>query len=362
MGDAVTELLESIYYNPKAEGSFGGLKKLYNAALKKDPSLKLRQVENWLNKQNAYTLFKQRRKNFLRVPILVDYLDEQWQADILDMTWLARENDGYKYILVVIDILSRYAWAIALKDKSAKTVTDAFNKIFSNGRKPDKLQTDQGKEFVNSTLKTFLTTNNVKHFTTTDDVIKCAIAERFNRTLRSRIYRYLSAENTNRYIDKLSDIIIGYNNSFHRTINTTPASVTPENETEILLNIRKSHKKINSIRVKPFKVGDFVRITRAKGIFEKGATTNWSEEVFKIIKVKKTPQGYIYRLEDLDSEAITSIFYHWELQLTEKPEVYKIEKILRQRLNPRTKRKEYLVKWLGYPAKFNSWVENVERI
>lgn len=361
MGDAIQELLKSIYFDPKAEGSFGGLKKLYTAALKKQPNLKLKQVENWLAKQNAYTLFKQRKKKFLRVPILVNYIDEQWQADILDMTWLARQNDGYKYILVVIDILSRYAWAIPLKDKSAKTVTDAFRKIFTFGRKPEKLQTDQGKEFVNSKLQTLLKTNSIHHFTTTDDIIKCAIAERFNRTLRSRIYRYLSAKNTNRYVDRLDDIVLGYNNSYHRTINASPASVTPDNETEILINIRKSHRKLESIRHKPFKVGDYVRITRAKTIFEKGTTTNWTEEIFKIIKVKKTPQGYIYKLEDFDSEPITSIFYHWELQLAEKPQVYRIEKILRQRTNPGTKRKEYLVKWLGYPEKFNSWVDNVER-
>lgn len=137
-----------------------------------------------------------------------------------------------------------------------------------------------------------------------------------------------------------------------------PSQVNEENSTQVLLNIRKSHP-INTSKQKPFKVGDKVRIARAKGIFEKGATSNFSEEVFTVKKVKKTPQGHVYRLKDYDDEDITSIFYHYELVKANDISLYKVEKIIKSRINPQTKKKEYFVKWFGYPSKFNSWVQDV---
>ena len=180
--------LEKIYFDPKSPGSFGSVKKLYSIAKKMMPDLSYKDVEKWMYDQDSYTLFRQVNKKFPRLPILVDKVDEQWQADLMDMSWVARENENNKYILVIIDCLSRYAWAIPVKDKSAKTMIESFKSVFQNsGRKPDKLQTDQGKEFVNQFLKHYLKSLDINHFTATDGTIKCAIVERFNRTLRSRI-------------------------------------------------------------------------------------------------------------------------------------------------------------------------------
>uniref|UniRef100_A0A158P5N0 Uncharacterized protein n=1 Tax=Tetranychus urticae TaxID=32264 RepID=A0A158P5N0_TETUR len=107
------------------------------------------------------------------------------------------------------------------------------------------------------------------------------------------------------------------------------------------VNIRKA-QPINLKKQKPYKVGDTVRITRAKSIFEKGSTKNWTEEIFNIVKVKKTPQGYIYRLTDYDGEPITSVFYHDEVFAVKRPDLYKIEKIIKTRINPNTRKTEYL--------------------
>ena len=137
--------------------------------------------------------------------------------------------------------------------------------------------------------------------------------------------------------------------------------MTSENRTELLINIRKTHPKNKSKQI-PFKEGDAVRITRGKRLFEKGSTSNYGEEIFYIRKVKKTPQGYIYKLIDYDKEPITSIFYHYELVKAIEPQAYKIEKIIKTRINSSTKKKEYYVKWLGYPSKLNSWVQDVEPI
>lgn len=285
-------------------------------------------------------------------------IDEQWQIDLMDMTWLNKSNDKYKYLLNVIDCLSRFAWSIPLKSKNASEVENALENLFKT-RKPIKIQSDQGKEFVNSKLVALFNKYNIKFFTATDGVIKCAIVERFNRTLRSRIYRFLFQNSSHRYIDALPKLIDSYNNSYHRIIRMTPQEVNKENVKQVIINIRKSHPKVTS-KQKPFKVDDLVYIARGKGIFEKGATRNFQEEIFKIVKVKKTPQGYIYKLTDLDDEPITSVFYHYELVKTEPKSTYKIEKILKFRINKETGEKEYFVKWLGYPSKFNSWTNYVE--
>ena len=291
--------------------------------------------------------------------ILVDGIDEQWQADLLDLTWFSRFNDGVKFLFVVIDCLSRYAWVEPLKDKSALSVVAGFEIILATGRKPKKLQTDQGKEFVNANFNRLMKREGIHFFTTTDDQIKCAIVERLNRTLRNRIYRYLHYKNSHRYIDDLQKIVTGYNNSFHRAIKMKPSQVCSENVTEVKLNIKKTYKQ-KPHHKKAIEVGKTVRIARKKGTFEKGATSNWTEELFKVAKNKKTPSKYIYKLVDLDGEPITSIFYPEEVSEVKEKNVYKIEKVLKTGRNPLTRKTEYFVKWLGYPSKFNSWIENID--
>ena len=352
------EKLKEIYFDPKSPGSFGSVKKLYSVAKKVIPNLKLKDVEKWMFDQDSYTLFRQSKKRFPRLPILVDKVDEQWQADLMDMSWVAKQNENNKYILVIIDCLSRYAWATPVKDKSAKTMIEAFKVIIkSSERKPDKLQTDQGKEFVNQFLKSYFKSLNINHFTATDGTIKCAIVERFNRTLRSRIYRYFHYKDTLKYIDVLNDIVDAYNSSYHRTIKMSPKEALV-NQSAARSAIFKGQKK-NTNKQIPFKIGDTVRITTHKLIFEKDATKKWNEEVFKIVKVKQTPQGYVYRLIDWGDEPITSIFYQDELFPAKYPDLYKTT-VLKTRINPKTRKKEYFVKYRGYPDKFNAWVDNVE--
>ena len=289
--DDVEATLKSIYFDPKNIGSFGEVNKLWREARKIHPEISKLKVQEWLASQDSYTLFKQIRRNFLRIPITVNHVDEQWQADLLDMSWFARYNDHVKYLLVTIDLFSRFAWIRPLKDKSATSIIQAFDLILSEGRKPLKLQTDQGKEFVNSMFKQYCKDKEIEFFTTTDDTIKCAIVERFNRTIRTRIYRLLHHKNSHRYIDDLKDLVTSYNNSFHRSIGRSPSSVNPLNKEKVAAFAKKT-RKIKTSKAK-FTVGDIVRISRKKGTFEKGTTSNWSQELFKIIKRLKTPQGYI---------------------------------------------------------------------
>ena len=334
------------------------MKRFFHHLKLKYPNIKLKDVTKWLNDQDVYNLFKQIKRKFPRLPILVNKMNEQWQIDLMDITWMSKYNEGYRYLLNVIDCFSRYAWVVPVKTKSANEITDAFRKILQTNQ-PEKIQSDQGKEFKNSQLISLFKEKGINFFTTTDGTVKCAIVERFNRTLRNRISRFLYFKNSHRFIDDLPKIVKGYNNSYHRTIQMAPSEVNKANEAQVLLNIRKTHP-INKAKQKPYKIGDKVRISRYKNIFEKGDTKNFQTEIFEIKKVKKTPQGYIYKLQDYDGEDITSIFYQYELTPAKEPSLYKINEILKTRINPHTKKKEYFVSWLGYPDKFNQWVDNVE--
>jgi len=349
MGKPWDSLLTRLYYSPKSPGGLGGVQKLWKESLKHNPKIKMIDVQNWLSEQDTYTMFRQAKRKFPRLRILVDSKDEQWQADLMDMTWFMDGNDNVRYLLVAVDLFSRYAWVRCLKNKDGKSVSSAFEDILSEGRKPEKLQTDQGKEFLNNHFQSLLKRFEIHHFTSTDDQIKCAVVERLNRTLRARIYRYVFANDTHRYIDALQDIVEGYNRSFHRAIKMAPSDV---NDDVVPEETKEERKKLP----KSLKVGDYVRIQRKKGHWEKGATSNWTREIFKIAKVKRTPTTFIYHIEDLLGEPITSVHYPAEVMQVSEPKLYKVEKVLKTRYDRKTKKKQLFVKWLGYSDKFNSWI------
>ena len=170
---------------------------------------------------------------------------------------------------------------------------------------------------------------------------KSVVAERFIRTLKSKIYKYMTSISKNVYIDKLDDIVDEYNNTYHTTIKMKPIDV--KDNTYI-----NASKEINNKDPK-FKVGNHVKISKYKNIFAKGYMPNWSEEVFVIKKVKNTiPWTYV--INDLNGEEIIGTFYEKELQKTNQEE-FRIEKVIRRKGN------KLYVKWKGYDNSFNSWID-----
>ena len=146
-------LLSKIYYNPSHPGSFGGINTLKRQVGKKVSG---KELKNWLTKQDTYTLHKPVRHHFKRQRILVSDIDEQWEADLVDLSALSKHNKNFRYLLTVIDTLSKYAWAIPLKTKTGKELVFAFSKIIKTSkRKPEKLRTDKGGEFVNKIFQAF---------------------------------------------------------------------------------------------------------------------------------------------------------------------------------------------------------------
>ena len=270
------------------------------------------------------------------------------------MTYLADQHDGFRYLLTVIDVFSKYAFAVAFKKKDAKSVVEAFEKVLAEGRKPLKLQIDKGKEFVNESFLAKLRAKGIQYYTSQNEDVKCSVVERFNRTLKTKMWKYFTHRNTYRFIDVLSDMIYSYNRSYHRTIGRAPADVSTENADDVR-KIKYGGNDNNSINSKnKFKIGDLVRISKTRRTFEKEYLPNWTEEIFTVDEAKRTNPP-TYKLADYGGEIIEGTFYDHELQrVIKRDDIYKIEKILRTRR--RGSNKEYFVKWRGYPDKFNSWV------
>ena len=219
-------------------------------------------------------------------------------------------------------------------------------------RKPRALQTDKGSEFTNKVLQRWLSSRNIHFFTTHNEETKASIVERFNRTIKTRMLRYFTSKNTKKYIDVLKDLVHSYNHSYHRSIKRTPISVGYENQEKVWLTLYADSSRIEAPKLS---VGDYVRISKTRGNFQKGYCPNWSEELF-IIKEALQGKPPYYKLKDLDGENIEGTFYSQELQKVIKDnDVYKVENVLSSR--KKAGKKQFLIKWLGYPEKFNSWID-----
>jgi hypothetical protein len=301
--------------------------------------------------QYADEIHKPARKNFKRRNINSFFKNELWGADLMDVSNISEDNNSVKFILNIIDIYSRYVWSFPIRNKSGKNIVDCFNKL---KELPQKLWVDEGKEFYNKEFKKFCKDNNINMYHTYSGV-KSSFVERFNRTLREKMFKYFTQHNTNYYIDVLDDFVNAYNNKIHSRTKIKPYDAYYK-------NLTPHYDVSDNVDTPKYKIGDFVRISRVKKTFEKGYTARWSKEIFEIVGIDKTSSPIMYKLNDLDGEDITGKFYEPELLKTDLKDFAVIEKIIsKKKVNGKYK---YLVKWDGYPDKFNTWIteEQMETI
>ena len=295
-------------------------------------------------------------KKFKRRKIIIKYLWETLAIDIVQLDKIKEYNDDYPYFLNAIDCFSRYAFAVPLRTKGAAEVLEAMKKIVKEmGTYPEKIWCDMGKEFYNNQFKKWLKENNIEMYSTYSEN-KSSYIERFNRTLKNMMWKYFTAHQTYKWIDILSKLIDEYNNKRHSSIKMSPKQATEtKGADEIQNEIEKELYTKEEIIPKPkFKVGDKVRISKVKGVFEKGYIPSWSAEIFEIAEVKKTnPITYI--VKDDQNEIIKGSFYNQELLKSDVPDVFLIEKTIRSRTVKG--KKQYLVKWLGFPDSKNEWID-----
>lgn len=307
-----------------------------------------------MSKQNIVDeLHRSARRNFPRRCTIIKGLDDLWQADLIDVQKYASFNKGYKYILVLIDALSKNVWVKPLKSKEKIGVTNAMQSILTeSSRQPKNLQTDFGKEFYNESFKRLMKKYKINHYSTYS-VKKASIVERVIRTLKCRLYKLFSLCGRYEWLGKnLNSVVQCYNNTVHRITKFRPIDVNSSNQMLVRNNIIKTQKLKAVYRYK-FRLGDHVRISKYKGDFYKGYTPNWSTEIFIITKINHTSPP-TYHIEDKQKQRILGSFYEFELQKTKHPYLYLIEKVLKRRGS------KLFVKWLGLSNEENSWVEKSE--
>ena len=293
----------------RSPASFSGENSVYREAKKRCPEITYMDVRNFLRKQRTYQIHKPAKQNFPRNKTKALGIDSHWQADLCDMKALDKYNDGYKYLLTCIDVFSRYAWAIPVKNKTPESITAAFQEILKKSkRKPMFLMTDRGREFMGS-FKTYMLKKDIHHHFANSPDVKAAVVERYNRTLKTRIWKIFSEKKTFRYLKFLQRVVDSINGSYHRMIGCSPIEVTKGNENEIRIY---QYGKIPSSRSPKFRVGEKVRITKEKKVFDKGYLPSFTLEIFVIDKIlPRSPS--VYKLRDLNGEVVEGIFYDEEL-------------------------------------------------
>jgi hypothetical protein len=309
---------------------------------------------------------------------MVSVIDEQWQADLADMSDVRAQNDGYRYLLVVIDCFSKYAWALPQKTKDAKATATTFEALLAQAapRQPINLQTDKGKEFCNGVFKSMLERHKIHHFTTHNEEIKAAIVERLNRTLKARLYRYFTHAHSERYLEVLPAILTSYNGAYHRSIGMAPKEVTHANEPVVYNNLYGSRPP-HEIAKKPRPMASVptdatVRMTHPHKAFSTGYEPTWTQELFKVagshsqadaplyrpkLGSRQRPPNRLYKLRDMAGEAIEGSFYPQEIQPVDSVQAgkqFEIQKIIRRR--GKGANQEVLVKWKGLHRKYNEWI------
>lgn len=352
-------ILKKIYYNIPGGGAYLGPDKLYRV-------LKVHGINNigkntikkWLQNQDDYSLQKPARKTFKKARVVVSGIDDQFDADLANLSSISHENSNFKHLLVVVDIFSKYLRVQPLKNKTAKEVVIGLKKIFDEGRKCKKLRTDNGTEFTSKVTREYLKEEDIYYFTTQNSNTKANFAERVIQTFKNMMFRYFTKNRNHRYIDVLQDLVKSYNATPHRSLNNVaPQDVTVDNEADIwAFMYLKPRKKNLNITPYHYKIGDFTRISTKNMVFNRSYDEHFTREIFKVSQRMRMQGIPVYQVIDFMKEDVRGHLYESEMQKVNKDEdaLWFVEKKIRKRR--KNGQIEWLVKFDGWPDKYNQWI------
>ena len=247
-------------------------------------------------------------------------IDDTWSSDLLDMNdYVIENNKGYRYILVVIDNFSKFGWTIPLKNKHAQSITDAFSQIIrTSRRKPNLLETDDGKEYVNKIFNKLLINHNIKRYSR-NTALGAVFAHRFNRTIRNLLKKPVFLAGEASWINELPSVVNQYNNTIHHSIKMTLIQASRKsNEKLVYSNLQDKRKILNP----KYKLGHLVRTADIKRVFSKGDSTNCSYKVYTITEVihETLPS---YRIDYLPERYNQNLLLPTKLSLDENNKIMK---------------------------------------
>ncbi|KAL3111280.1 hypothetical protein niasHT_013322 [Heterodera trifolii] len=318
--------INKIYTDPANPGGYAGASALYAA------------------RNTTYTLFKPKKEKFRRLRTVPAGFMTDVQADLADFQALSRKNSGYRYLLLAVDVLSRRMFGSPVKSKRPVDMKRAFEELFEQmPRVPDTLYTDRGLEFVAKPLKEFYAEKGIQKFETSSKK-KAAVVERAIRTLKTRLYKYFSANNTSVWVDVVPKFLSAINNSVCRAIGLRPNNISDTNAREVWKRV--------------YGVAQLDKKTKIRA----GETflcyiPNYSDHVYTVDEARSiNPQHYL--LKDYYGTKLKRKFYLPELTKVQVDEntMYRIEKKYKKRM--RDGKSEILVKFIGFPEKY--WVTNEE--
>ena len=360
------ELIRTNYFDKSHPTYFASANKVFEFYERKFP---LDQVTEVLSKYDSYSLHKEFRKGQRNISYS-NFKRYRFECDLVDVRHLAKYNDGVNYLFTCIDTFTRYAFVRLMESKHASCAVRAFQSILEEAEVPPiTLAMDRGTEFTNQDFQTFCDSKGIKYYPP-DSYGHCAYIERFNRTLQGIIYRHLTMFETNRFITHndgehefhmMPFFLTNYNNSHHRMIGTTPAIAENDDSTHlgIIKNMSEYRSKVKKAKIK-FNIGDLVRLKKIEGKFNRGYDHQATREYFRVHAIKQNMPIPMYILSNFSGdEILKGSFYANELvKIDSEDRVDKIEKVLKKQTVNGVK--QIFVKWLGWPDKYNQWINESE--
>lgn len=306
------KLLKTLYYDLKSPAAYSTPKILLEEAKKEDRSVTMKFVEKWMSAQDVYTINRRQRKRFPRRKIITKGIDYLHQIDLLDVSKLAPYNGNVRYLLTMIDCFSRFAMVSPVKRKLGTHVAAAIENTYKTiGRLPMKAQSDQGGEFLSPEVKAVWRKYRIKWYYVSSST-KAPIVERFNRFFRRLLMKSVFGQSRPRYLELLPDIVNYYNSKIHRVLGVSPNEVNKKNETELWF--KQYGDYLSKRAIFKYELGDIVRITRKKTLFEKEVEPNWSERLYQVV-YRRSTKPVTYKLsKPPNGTLLPGSYYEYQIQ------------------------------------------------
>lgn len=352
--------LKKIYYDPTHEAGFSGINRLYNFVKQdKEFDVPISTIEEWLQKQEVYTTHFRKKKPKHHSPVVVPGLRYQFDIDTAVLPSIGKK--GLKYFVLAIDIFSRKVAAQAIKNMKGKEVKRAMQEIFNDLGFPKKVRTDQGTEYLNREVQNMLEGLEVGHFVAYPPN-KANYAERAIRSIKNLLFKHMQSSNKKQWNNEmLQSIVKGYNKKFHSGVGMAPIKVNKRNEPEIWFSQQQKHLSATP-HPSPFKfqINDAVRVKLFDNTFKKDYEIKFSQQIYFISSRSSPYDVNRYMLKTFSNIPVKGSYSESELQkvIINKDTTFRVEKVLSRKTEGGVKLLK--VRWEGYDAQYDSWIEASE--